>query len=73
MNRRDYDVWIKKVILKKDVAIATYLLDGGADPNLCQPIVITIWSSYTVYTDYSARKKICAGREDCLVGCCQAK
>jgi hypothetical protein len=40
VNKRNSDVWIKKIILQKDVAMATYLLDGGADPNLCEPIVI---------------------------------
>ena len=65
----------QEINFEKDVAIiATYLLDGGADPNLCEPIVITIRIVvYTVYTDYSVRKKLCIGREDCLVGCCQAK
>ncbi len=40
MEKRNVESWIQKVILKRDVAMAVYLLDNGADPNLREIIVI---------------------------------
>lgn len=52
------------------MAIATYLLDGGADRNLCEPIVITIRIvvyTVTLYTDdYSARTYYAKGGKTAL-------
>lgn len=40
VEKRNVESWIQKVILKRDVAMAVYLLDHGADPNLREIIVI---------------------------------